>query len=92
MVVVLIYHVCEHSSGLCLVALSTQATAAPRDFFPNENAQLVTQAENDIRLLVMPQTDEVDAHFFHHLYFRYHLLFCHGSAYAGMIFVAVGTF
>lgn len=80
-----------HPARLVLVALSAQTAAAPGYFFPDEKSQLVAEPQNDAGLLIVPQADKVGTHLFYLLHFGAHHLFGQGSAYSGMVFMAVGA-
>ena len=89
MVAVLRYHVGQHAAGLLAVGVTAQSAPAPGDFFPDEEAQLVAQAQDDVRLLVVSQADEVGAQGFYLLHFALHQLLGQGGAPSGVVFVAV---
>ena len=76
---------------LYYVALSAQTAAAPGYFFPDEKSQLVAEPQNDAGLLIVPQADKVGTHLFYLLHFGAHHLFGQGSAYSGMVFMAVSA-
>ena len=42
----LVDHVLQHVTALLLVTLATQTTAAPRDFFPHEQPELITHLQH----------------------------------------------
>lgn len=91
MVAMLLNHIGEHPARLVLVALSAQTAAAPGYFFPDEKSQLVAEPQNDAGLLIVPQADKVGTHLFYLLHFGAHHLFGQGSAYSGMVFMAVSA-
>ena len=88
-VAVLVDHVAEHAPRLLLVALATHAAAAPRDLFPNQQAQLIALIEHDARLLVMRETDEIRAHLLDHRHLFADKVLRHRGRQAGVILVAV---
>ena len=83
------YHIRQHTFRLSAISFIPHTTTAPGNFFPNQNAQFITKIQNDFRLLIMPQTDEIHTHLFHHFHFLYHLFLSHGSSYSCMILVPV---
>ena len=90
-VAVLADHIGEHAACLFAVLLAAQSATAPRNLFPHQKPQLVAEAEDDFRLLVVAQADEVGAHCLDLLHFGNHHLFGEGGTYPGVVFVAMGA-
>src|SRR5690606_21998911 len=59
-IVMLLYHIGQHPSGLRFINLAAQSTAAPRYFFPYQYTQAIARFQDDTRLLVMPKSNEID--------------------------------
>src|SRR5690606_17157527 len=68
-----------------------QSAAAPRYLFPHQYAQAIACLEDDARLLVMSESDEIDAHLLHHVHFLPDHVFGHCRTDAGVVFMAMGT-
>ena len=84
-------HIRQHPFSLPAIVLITDSATTPGNFLPDQNAQFITEIQNDFRLLIMSQTNEIHSHLLHHLHFLYHLLLSHGSGHACMIFMPVRT-
>ena len=64
----LIDHIAQHAMRLLLPNVVADAAAAPWDLFPNHDAEFVAEIEDDARLLIMREPDEVRAHVLDHLH------------------------
>ena len=89
MVVMLVDHVAQHAMSLLLPRIVADSTSAPEYLFPNHNAELVAEIENDSRLLIVRQPNEVRANVFDHLHFFSDQVFGHGGPNAGVILVSL---
>ena len=86
---VLVDHVGEHEARLVLPFFVAYAGAAPRRFFPNQNAKLVAEIEHQFRLLIMAEADEVRAHRLDQLHLGADERVRLGGREAGMVHVAL---
>ena len=82
-------HVGQHLPGLVLIGRSAQTTPAPGNLLPDQDAQPVAEVQDDLRLLIMPQANEIDTHRFHEFHLLHHQIFRHGGPESGMVLVPV---
>ena len=92
MVPVLSNHIGHHAVSLIFITFATYSAPTPGNFFPNQNSQTIAEIQANTRLLVMPQTDKICSHVFYHNHFFADLLFGHGRANSGVVFVTMGSF
>src|ERR1035437_5694765 len=88
-IVMLVDHVREHIPDIALERLVPHPGSAPRNLFPNQQAELIAQIEHQPILLVMRQPDEVGAHLADHLHFLAYQVVAHCGSHPCMIGMAM---
>src|SRR5438876_469197 len=91
MVIVLADHIGQHPFRLLLIDGTAEPTPAPGYFLPDEDTQAVAEMKDDWRLLIVRQTDIVDAHFFHLDHLATHPFFSHRCSQTGMVLMTMRT-
>ncbi len=71
--------------------VAADASAAPGDLFPDEDAEFVAEFEDAARLLVVCEADEVHAHVLDELHLLTDEVVGHRGCIAGVVFVAMGA-
>ena len=81
----------EHVTALLPVAFAAKPAAAPGDFLPDEQAQLVAEVEDERCLLVVAEADEVGPHLLDLRHRAADHVVGHGCRDSRVVFVVVGA-
>jgi hypothetical protein len=82
-------HIAQGAAAHLLEDFVADATAAPGDLFPDENAKAIAELEDPPRLLVMGETNEVGTHLFNEVHLLLDEIVGHGCGVTGVIFVSM---
>src|SRR6202035_1031877 len=89
MVIVLVDHRVKHGKRLPLVMLASEASAPPRYFLPNQQAEFIAEIKHRAWLLIMAAPDAMRAHLLNQLHLCAYKIIRHARPQARMVFFAL---